>query len=231
MYRGISDEVLESHPFYRHPGRQPQMSTKLFRLSIAVTFRQVKQAPISTMAQCREILKNKSLTVEEFEMLVHHVERVFGHATGSMHIGAAQPALKAVALLGHIFLVVDMLYCAAEVLGENSRKNVWWPEVMHRIEGSRYYLPRMPDFSESPSWITGMACALNTALDYYRRGLRPPARLVVGLKEKLFCDPAIKKFQIVSWDPWRTDAADWRRWVTNRKQAGGEETGDSAGRS
>ncbi|CDJ30455.1 LOW QUALITY PROTEIN: uncharacterized protein EMH_0058300 [Eimeria mitis] len=55
-----------------------------------------------------------------------------------------------------------------------------------------------------------IASTLMTALEYYRRGLRPPVLMVVGLKATLFCRPGSTKFKAEQWEPWRQDAAEWR---------------------
>ncbi|CDI73973.1 hypothetical protein, conserved [Eimeria praecox] len=231
MFEGIPDIALEGHPFYRLPERQKWQYRKAFKLCVAVTFRQVQRNPISTMTHCRQILKKPSLTATDFNMLVDDVERLVGHATGSMQVHGTDTPLKAVTVLGHMFFVVDLLYCAAEVLGDKSGKHIWWPELIRYIEGARYYRSTDTHLGEIPSCLNDIACALSAALDYYRQGSRPPARVVVGLKERILRNPYIKRFQQASWDPWREDSRSWQRQMNLSMPVNREQAAQSTGQS
>ncbi|CDJ47252.1 hypothetical protein, conserved [Eimeria brunetti] len=229
MYNALSDEVLQSHPFYRHGGNQGRLSTKAFRLSVATSFRQVRKMPITVMVECKNMLKKPSLTAKEFERFVANTERLFGFATGCMEVDAAFRAMKAISILGQIFLVIDMLYCATEVLGDNSRKHMWWPELMKRIEGARYHHSPHGYTAEKLRWLVDIALELDAVLDIYRSGIRPPARRVVSLKERLLCNPVLKRFQYVSFDPWRADVKEWRQSIKFIPPPGMIQTDSSTG--
>ncbi|CDJ58079.1 hypothetical protein, conserved [Eimeria maxima] len=99
-----------------------------------------------------------------------------------------------------------------EVLGDKSMKESWWPWMVSHIESASYEPRRDFVTIGKRSRNVDVASTLHVALDFYRRGLRAPLRMVIGLKEALLCEPgASSKFKAERWNPWREDAARWRR--------------------
>ncbi|CDJ35353.1 uncharacterized protein EMH_0096890 [Eimeria mitis] len=156
--------------------------------------------PNPTLEVCREILKKPWLAKEDLDELVTQTERLCGQGY----------PLYAIETLGTIFIVFDTLYCATEVLGDPSLKDVWLPRLVRRTEGIRFTPKQSFLINDKSTRNAEVARTLSVALEYYRRGSRPPARMVVGLKEALFCEPASSKFNAEQWDPWRADAEDFR---------------------
>ncbi|CDJ58368.1 hypothetical protein, conserved [Eimeria maxima] len=203
MYPQVPDELLQSHPFYFHPRSHGNFSSETLRKTVGASFRLLKKFPLSTLAEFRILLRKEQLSEHHYRRLLYATERLYGYATGSMPKLVPKTSIGgAVEVLGGAFIVVDTLYCAVQVLGGNSSS--WWPDVINSIEEVRY-VPRVR-FSINNS----IAEMLDVALNYYRNGARPPARVVVCLKEILLDSASSLKFSTMSWDLWRADAAEWR---------------------
>ncbi|CDJ46425.1 hypothetical protein EBH_0066070 [Eimeria brunetti] len=214
VYPGVPDSVLATHPFYRYPEHQRGFSSRSFDVRLAAAFAK-KLHPNTELAICREIMKKRSLTLQDFDELLSQAEILCGYASSSMrvHYKRAQ-AMCARETLGTVFLVLDTLHCAAEVLGERSKKQLWWPLIVRHIEDAKYFPAKELLLTCKTIRNTDVALTLSTALEYYRRGCRPPARMVIGLKEALFCERGTSsKFHAEYWNPYRDDVEQWRRFI------------------
>ncbi|CDJ36528.1 uncharacterized protein EMH_0089260 [Eimeria mitis] len=160
-------------------------------------------------------MKKSSLSLEDFENLLFQAERLCGYAMGKMSLSyRANQAMCARETLGVVFLVIDTLYCAAKILGDRSMKELWWPRIMRRIEGVKYIPSAVVPSLTKCIRNLDVARTLSAALEYYRRGERPPPRMVIGLKEALFCEKCpSSKFNQEKWDLWREDVRSWRRHI------------------
>ncbi|CDJ29792.1 uncharacterized protein EMH_0052720 [Eimeria mitis] len=204
---GVSDEVLLTHPFYRNPGVQLRFSKRTFNQDAVEWFRTRKQTSLLLLLKCRYLMKKPSLTTREVESLLTCTERLCGYATTVMPNDYT--VQSAIATWGKVFIVLDALHCAAEVLGRSSRRDVWWPRVVRHLRDARYFDGPSAQIVEKTSWGSCILNGLSAALDYYRLGHRPPPRLVVSLKLALFLLPVQTDFRKKKWDPWREDAAEW----------------------
>ncbi|CDJ52448.1 hypothetical protein EBH_0049800 [Eimeria brunetti] len=215
LYPGVPDSVLEMHPFYRYPKVQPAPSTTPFDLGRAAFLANAKIQPSGTLALCRLILRKPWLSQEDFRELKCHAERLCGYAIKNMPVvSSRRKASEARETLGIVFLVLDTLHCAAEILGKFSMKHLWWPYILRHIEKAGYAGRRQFLMPGKCSTNADIAHTLDTALEYYRQGRRPPVRMVIGLKEALLCEPAHhSKFASPRWDPFREDAAQWRQLI------------------
>ncbi|CDJ52447.1 hypothetical protein EBH_0049780 [Eimeria brunetti] len=213
LYPGVPDSVLKTHPFYRYPNNQPARSTPLLDEETAASLSKFNIQPSSVLALCWEVMTKTSLTQQDFDQLQFHARRLCRYAITKMPVVCRRPqATHAIETMGLVFLVLDTLHCVAEVLGKYSMKHLWWPLVVRHIENARYAPKR--DFLIPGKCLRNaeVAHTLHAALDYYRQGIRPPARMVIGLKEALLCEPTQhSKFKGTRWDTFREDAAHWRQ--------------------
>ncbi|CDJ51292.1 hypothetical protein EBH_0040830 [Eimeria brunetti] len=212
VYPGVPESVLITHPFYRHPEHEPALSTRTFNLELAEFLASVQHNPNAVLATCREIMMKPSPAEEDYRQLVIQAERLYGYAIAKMLVTCRRrQATDAIEVLGTVFLVVDALHCAAEVLGDRAMKHLWWPTIVRKIESARFRPNRKFLAKGKCLRNSEIACALDAALEYYRRGCRAPVRMVIGLKEALFCEPRSSKFNVAHWNPWRDAAVQWRR--------------------
>ncbi|CDJ54212.1 hypothetical protein EBH_0084830 [Eimeria brunetti] len=213
VYRGVPDSVLKTHPFYRYPKTQPAPGTTPFDVHRAATFVNFRIQVCNALAVCREIMGKQFLSPQDIQELLFHAERLCGYAVKKMPVAVTRPiATDAIETLGIVFLVLDTLYCIAEILGKFSMKHLWWPKIIRHIEEAGYAPRREFQMPGKCLRNTEVARTLDAALEYYRKGHRPPVRMVVGLKEALLCQTGrYSKFRKAPWNPWREDAAQWRQ--------------------
>ncbi|CDJ52128.1 hypothetical protein EBH_0002840 [Eimeria brunetti] len=203
----VSDDVLRTHPFYHHPGMQLRLSRRTVNLNTVEYYRSKRQKVVLLLSKFRHLLKKTWLTSEEFDVLVGVTERLCGYASGIMLVDSTAKA--AIETLGRVFIVMDTLYCAAEVLGQSSRKNAWWPSVRRHLRDTEFLITASEKIFKATTWGSTIISALSVALDYYKMGERPPLRLVVALKLAIFLLPVPTDFLTIKWDPWRKDAEEW----------------------
>ena len=217
-FSGFSAELLVTHPFYRFPAVQEtspteETATRSFDLRTALSLPTTQRCAVTVLRRCGEILKKDTLAPSDLNELLSNVEALCSFALINMPVtyihGQAKCALE---VMGMIFLVLDTLYCAAEVLGERSMKSVWWPLIVLRIREARFVPQTLSSrLARYPSNVD-VARALHAALEHYRRSERPPWPIVLGLKMALLCAPgSTAKFSEEQWDGWRQDHAEWIR--------------------
>ena len=222
MLRGVPDQVLATHPFYRIPGVK-QSFRRCFCKENAVSSSLSHVSLVPLLSECRLLLKKPVLSNEETEALLGYMERLCGYASRLLPT-RAPPTLKvcSVEVLGKAFVVLDTLHCAAEVLGQSSKKEQWWPDIVSHIENARYMQHVQKTRKSMGAWSNAILNGLDTALEFYRMGERPPLRLVLGLKLALFLSPKSTRLNTSKWDPWRGDALEWLQLIKPSIQASGQ---------
>ncbi|CDJ27188.1 uncharacterized protein EMH_0029530 [Eimeria mitis] len=212
LFPGVPDSILRTHPFYRYPESQDAPHCRNFDINVAMSFAATQVNANISLSKCRRLMKKPHLTEGDVGELLFEAERLCGYAMERMAVTYRRgQAMYATETLGTVFLVLDMLYCIAEVLGDRSMKEAWWPHIAARTEVIRYVPPREYSKAGKCGWNSHLARALDAALGYYRRGDRPPPRVVIGLKLALVCEPAERsKFRVKGYQPWRDDAREWK---------------------
>lgn len=108
------------------------------------------------------------------------------------------------------FVVLDALFAVSEVLGAQARRNEWWDDVIRGIPSFE-----VPKAKSHPNPATRkyiqLSQALNTGLDYYKRGRRPPAMLVIALKRGIIYTQLALGLQKAFWEPFQYDDQEWSR--------------------
>lgn len=204
-------ESMDNHPFYRLPAKSPPPGNRVFSLVLALTYNQIKSRPFRLLALVKDLLKQDSLNDSSQDALIEAAERLYGYSQNNMPVTAPRKwPYYYVEILGTIFLLVDALFCAAEVLGSNAKKELWWPHLINRVNDAvgAFRAERWLYFGKQRKNIE-LAKALASALDVYKNGRRPSAYTVVNLKRCLLCDPANVKFRSTSWKSWRADDLEW----------------------
>ena len=219
MFSGFSPERLATHPFYRVPPVQAASPTektvtvRSFNLSIAMSLSTTQRFAVNALKRCGEILKKDALAPSDINELLCNVESLCSFAIRNMPVTYRHGQAKcAIEIMGMIFLVLDTLHCAAEVLGTRAMKQSWWPLVLHRIRDATFVPQKINTHNSRLCNNVDVARTLHAALGYYRRSERPPLTMVVGLKKALLCTPdSTTKFATMQWDPWREDDEEWIR--------------------
>ena len=219
MFSGFSAELLVTHPFYRFPAVQETSPTeetatiRSFDLRMALSLSTTQRCVGTVLRRCGEILKKDTFTPSDLNELLSNVEALCSFALINMRVSYKhRHARCAIDVMGMIFLVLDTLYCAAEVLGERSMKSVWWPLIVLRIREARFVPQTLSSRHARYQGNLDVARTLHAALEHYRRSERPPWPIVLGLKMTLLCTPgSASKFAQPHWSGWRQDHAEWVR--------------------
>ncbi|KAL8275652.1 hypothetical protein Esti_000427 [Eimeria stiedai] len=202
----LSEWYFKNHLYYRIPraspiGALPPLNLKKVYFGYAPSLS-------SVLKPIRAALIKDQLTSTEAQKLFFDVTKLIKFAKGRL-----QSELKSkrsgemTSRIGARLLVADALYCAAEVLGPSLRKDMWWPSVVgDMLRPALYWSPNATgEFREK------LMQRMIAAAEIYRRGERPPAKLVVAIKRDLFVNPKVPPlFKDPEWDPWKEDdRIDW----------------------
>ncbi|CDI82827.1 hypothetical protein EAH_00067690 [Eimeria acervulina] len=112
--------------------------------------------------------------------------------------------------LGFELLMLDAMFAASEVIGAKARRADWWQNVIDKLPvfmGPTESALSRPAAQQNISLIR----FLDHALQFYQLGLRPPASLLVPLKQVLLCTSAVPPFTKGPWAKFRNDDTDWHQ--------------------
>ena len=157
------------------------------------------------------ILKKPVVDSADLDRLMQCLEHLVEYATHCTkeNLDALQTRFAA-EKLGFALLLMDGIYAASEVLGEKARRSEWWQRVVDRL----------PVYSSAPDLVTrayaskqkvGLSLFLARALGFYRCGTRPPAQLLVALKQVLLCTSAVPQFTRGPWANYIEDDTEWQQ--------------------
>lgn len=112
--------------------------------------------------------------------------------------------------LGFELLAMDGLHSASEVLGANAKRSEWWQRVVDTLPV--YTGPTESAASRATAQQNILLTRfLQHALAFYRCGSRPPASLLVPLKQFLLCTPAVPPFRRKPWVDFVADDTEWQQ--------------------
>ncbi|CDJ56688.1 hypothetical protein EMWEY_00057330 [Eimeria maxima] len=86
MLRGVSEQLLRTHPFYRLPEVEPSPGGRSFSILNAGAFRYRKQRVAWVLDIFRQLLTKDRLTSKELEVLLEKTEQLYGYATTRMPV-------------------------------------------------------------------------------------------------------------------------------------------------
>ncbi|CDJ34671.1 uncharacterized protein EMH_0091950 [Eimeria mitis] len=135
----IPESELMLHPFYRQPDPLPELGDRTVNMAKVERLASRNAYPSVMLTKYKEILKIPELMERDIGEFIRQVERLLGYALGRMAVTYKRSqASCAIDALGMAFITLDALYCAAEILGDRSKKE-HWPEAPtypdDRLEG------------------------------------------------------------------------------------------------
>lgn len=159
----------------------------------------------------RQLLKLPFVGSEDLHQLMICLEYLVSFAIFQMDcdLTGLRPRLVC-SKLEIAFIVLDALFAVSEVLGAQAKRNEWWDEVTKGIPS--YEIPKAKSLS-NPATLKyiRLSQALKTGLDYYKRGRRPPAMLVIALKRGIISTQLALGVQKAFWEPLHFDDEEWSR--------------------
>ncbi|CDJ49577.1 hypothetical protein EBH_0027260 [Eimeria brunetti] len=210
---------LRSHPFFRLPSVSADASVRPLQMKKWELLRRRTLSETNALLAIKNILKKQQpLTsndllslMENLELLVEHIIHLKPE-TVDMLSPKFITEKQSIALL-----LTDAMYCAAEVLGDKARKGEWWKHAVNAIPVYRH--PKINAATRGAAQrnlIIGQL--LQSALQFYRKGKRPPAQLLVPLKQIILCTPSLPTLRRGPWARFEADDDEWRLEEHERQQ-------------
>ncbi|CDJ34855.1 uncharacterized protein EMH_0093270 [Eimeria mitis] len=102
------------------------------------------------------------------------------------------------------------MFVAAEVLGENAKRDEWWEATLDTLPV--YTRPSQSSVGRrTAEQNVLLARLLQNGLEFYKRGLRPPSGYLVPVKQIIFSTPALPALQRSPWAHFRADDEEWQQ--------------------
>ncbi|CDJ49475.1 hypothetical protein, conserved [Eimeria brunetti] len=202
---------LAEHPFFRLPSVSPSASVRSYTKKAWTSKQKSALSGLNAVLAIRGVLKKQEpLTSEDLLKLLEKLEHLVEYSVrqGQEVVDHIRPAY-AVKKLGTALLTTDAMLAAAEVLGDNAKKNEWWQDVIAALPV--YRRPTVAAAGRHASQQSLMLVQLlQTALDMYKGGQRPPPLFLVPLKQILLCTEAVRELRKTSWTRFQPDDEEWQ---------------------
>ena len=128
-----------------------------------------KRFAVNALSRCREILTKDPLALPDLNGLLSNVEFLCAFAITNMaETYTHGQAKSAIETMGMIFLVLDTLYCVAEVLGARSVRPLRRPLMLNRIRDVMFSPRKTTAQMSRYSYNVYVARTLYTTLGFYR---------------------------------------------------------------
>lgn len=200
------EELLRTHPFYRFPVVPEHMSVE----KIKWTRESASLVCARSLKAIRALFKKDTLVQADVTTLSFETARLlsYGNCHMDKNLSGMHP-VRAAEAAAVMLVVVDTLYAAGHSLGSRSGFQTWWPAFMQTIP--KNVVPRkQAKISQEVLHNLKLTEDLLGAVEVYRTGARPPAKILVPLKQRIFCLTPVIRFQYKGWNPWREDDKAWQ---------------------
>ena len=200
-----------THPFFRLPSVGSDASVRDIVLKAWPGARRRTLCESASLLQISKVLKKPFLDSVDLEVLMEALEKLveFSIFRAQESIDTFKPK-EVAAKLGFELLMLDAMFAASEVIGAKARRADWWQNVIDKLPvfmGPTESALSRPAAQQNISLIR----FLDHALQFYQLGLRPPASLLVPLKQVLLCTSAVPPFTKGPWAKFRNDDTDWHQ--------------------
>ncbi|KAL8440886.1 hypothetical protein Emag_007643 [Eimeria magna] len=199
------------HPFVRLPFVPQNAVRRELRLVGVATIPHLKGSLVKMLLVVRNLFAKSVLGIKDVELLMGTAEMLMRYATVKLQPrrwpdNAAEIARQA----GILFMVLDTLICACQVLGPKAKATRWW-NIFAEGFCTESLLREPLDFTSNSTYNHKLARRLLAAIDIYKTGARPDFREVIALKRMLLCSPfSPAYFKGSRWAAWRLDDETFR---------------------
>ena len=189
-------EALFEQAFYHIPFLQSHMGLRTLDAGRAFSVVHSAQRIFPSVWHAQGLLSPQTISAGELHTLIGLTERIISHCVRHERRPVAWAMSRAVAKLGLRFLMVDIVFCTLQLLGENVLTGPW----VEFINAMPHEVP----LKGCPSFCAGqrrfnatLARALSEAMAIFKSGVRPAKDHIIWLKRMLFCSPlAPRTFRI-----------------------------------
>lgn len=195
-----------THPYYRLPVVLPYRNMKTFNADFAFSEVNMRSHAFLNLAQVRALLAQPQLTASDVENVITNCEVIAGRLFNDLQLprGMESPG-AAVAYLGSLYVYMEALLCAIQVIGPPMNASAWWPQLAAKVPPERVFASRRPGKEELGA-RAALATQLSAALQLLKKGIRLGEKETVEIKRAIFCSEyAVVQFKHRRWDPWRDD--------------------------
>ncbi|CDJ52916.1 hypothetical protein EBH_0053450 [Eimeria brunetti] len=207
---------LRDHPFFRLPSVSPSASVRSFTRKVwtskqTSTRMQLTLSALHALLAIKDVLKKQQpLTSEDLLKLLENLEQLVAYSVyqGQEVVDHIRPA-HAVTKLGAALLMTDAMFAAAEVLGEKAKKNEWWKDIIATLPVYRRLSVGAASRHTSQKSLV-LLQLLQSALEAYKGGQRPPPLFLVPLKQILLCTHAVHGLSRGNWTRLQRDDQEWQ---------------------
>ncbi|KAL8442767.1 hypothetical protein Emag_006251 [Eimeria magna] len=202
----LYSKAYETHLFYRLPtieAPEPEKGDD----GMAPAFWVMPRLNLpGALRPVQELLNKEHLNAKEARELINRSLTLVRVAYFFLKPIRTKNPAELCTLLGKRLLMVDALMGVEIALGPHFKKPYVWEDIVNKLlvppmRWERKVLPSEPRRTRSV-----FVEYLLRALDKYRRGVRPSAKMILFLKRELFCfADSPPEFKREPWDPWRDD--------------------------
>ncbi|KAL8441715.1 hypothetical protein Emag_006934 [Eimeria magna] len=148
------------------------------------------------------LLRLEALSPSHMRILACAAEHLVSHLTNNENRRLKDSPVRAAAILGLRFLMLDMTVSILQLL-EVPRSGPWWDKMVSRIE--RAHISTFTKWQDKlPSFNFKLVTRLTLAIQILKSGHRPDPKDLVHLKRCLFCCKfSPLRFLKPGWNPWR----------------------------
>ncbi|KAL8274378.1 hypothetical protein Esti_001700 [Eimeria stiedai] len=208
----IKRSPLEDHPLIRFPKVPPGAVDRMLRFdAVSLPKYMRNRAPLSLLKDMRGLLLKPVLDSVEAEQLMVTAEALIWRerlaASGGVGGREERPSHVLERLAG-TFMVFDALMCTMYVLGQLEDLKEHWMKFTGMYKIHRVFLDQTDhghygrhDVQRNVRWSK----RLESALEVYVRGYRPPPEEVFAIKKMILSSSSIRRFAGAAGKPWRDD--------------------------
>ncbi|CDJ30094.1 LOW QUALITY PROTEIN: uncharacterized protein EMH_0055210 [Eimeria mitis] len=202
---------VNHHPFYRRPlvASDAVLSRDLQWRGWSTSRRTLSET--DALIRIKDILKKPILDSGDLDRLSECLEQLVGQTLQRKKevIDERSPDYV-VERLAMAVVLTDAMFVAAEVLGEDAKRDEWWGAILDTLPV--YTRPSRSSVSRrTAEQSVLLARLLQNALEFYKGGLRPPSGYLVPVKQIIFSTPAVTALQRGPWARFRDDDVEWQQ--------------------
>lgn len=194
----------DTHLYYRLPVLEPGVQPP--SLDVGSTLLRPSRMPVyhAHLRNIRELLAKERLGAADAFSLVQSATVLMKTLLYDHQTPVPKETHRALWCLGLRYLLVEALYCTAQVIGASMNASQWWLDVVGVVP-TIYDAPWQKNFTKRSNILWSYCNRLSAALNSLQKGVRPNQEETVSLKRALFGPHTVREFRDHRWSLWKED--------------------------